>query len=121
MKVKNKNGDFLVCYQVHQVQVYQEICLQVKEWTELDKDLLELAMDIQSKTRIFNAASSFKTNFKIQKYQQNASRFNGVYSRDNLPDKIKDWAYVINLDEYSDIETHQFWSRTYSKRNLKNY
>ena len=32
-------------------------------------------------------------------------RFNGVYSRDNLP-KIKDGAYVINLDEYSDIGTH---------------
>ena len=30
----------------------------------------------------------------------------GVYSRNNLPDKIKEWAYVINLDEYSDIGTH---------------
>ena len=30
----------------------------------------------------------------------------GVYSRDNLPDKIKNGAYVINLDEYSDIGTH---------------
>ena len=27
-------------------------------------------------------------------------------SRDNLPDKIKDGAYVINLDEYSDIGAH---------------
>ena len=34
------------------------------------------------------------------------SRFNGVYSRYNLPNKIKDGAYVINLDEYSDIGTH---------------
>ena len=33
------------------------------------------------------------------------SRFNGVYSREHLP-KIKDGAYVINLDEYSDIGTH---------------
>ena len=33
-------------------------------------------------------------------------RFNDVYSRDNSP-KIKDGAYVINLDEYSDIGTHQ--------------
>ena len=41
------------------------------------------------------------TNFKIQKYYQNEPRFNGVYSRDNLP-KTKDWAYVINLNEYSD-------------------
>ena len=47
------------------------------------------------------------TNFEIQKYYQNEPRFNGVYSRDNLP-KIKDVAYVINLDEYSDIGTHWF-------------
>ena len=45
------------------------------------------------------------TNFEIQKYYQNESRFNGVYSRDNLT-KIKDGAYIINLDEYSDIGTH---------------
>ena len=44
------------------------------------------------------------TNFEIQKYK-NEPRFNGVYSRDNLP-KIKDGAYVINLDEYSDIGTY---------------
>ena len=46
------------------------------------------------------------TNFEITKYYENESRFNGVYSRDNLPNKIKDGAYVINLDEYSDIGTH---------------
>ena len=45
------------------------------------------------------------TNFEIQKYYQNKPRFNGVYSRDNLPE-IRDGAYVINCDEYSDIETH---------------
>ena len=45
------------------------------------------------------------TNFEIQKYYQNEPRFNSVYSRDNLS-KIKDGAYVINLDEYSDIGTH---------------
>ena len=45
------------------------------------------------------------TNFEIIKYYENESRFNGVYSRDNLS-KIKDGAYVINLDEYSDIGTH---------------
>ena len=37
------------------------------------------------------------TNFEIQKYYQNESKFNGVYSRDNLA-KIKDGAYVINFD-----------------------
>ena len=42
----------------------------------------------------------------MQMYYQNEPRFNRVYSRDNLPDKIKDGAYVINLDEYCDIGTH---------------
>ena len=46
------------------------------------------------------------TNFEIQKYYQNESKFNGVFSRDNLPNKKKDGAYVINIDEYSDIGTH---------------
>ena len=45
------------------------------------------------------------TNYEIQKYYQNEPRFNGVYSRDNLP-KINDGADIINLDEYSDIGTH---------------
>ena len=46
------------------------------------------------------------TNFEIQKYHQNESRFNGAYARDNLQ-KIKEGSYIINLDEYSDIGTHQ--------------
>ena len=47
------------------------------------------------------------------KYYENESRFNDVYSRDNLPNKIKDGAYVINRDEYSDIGTH--WIALYVK------
>ena len=39
------------------------------------------------------------TNFEIQKYYQNQPKFNGVYSRKNSV-KIKDGAYVINLDEF---------------------
>ena len=46
------------------------------------------------------------TNFEIQKYYKNEPRFNGVFSRNNLPEKIKDGAYVINLDEYSDVGTN---------------
>ena len=68
------------------------------------------------------------TNFEIQEYYQNKPRFNGVFSRDNLPnnnnnnnnsnnnsnnnnnnnnnDNIKNGAYVINLNEYRDIGTH---------------
>ena len=37
-------------------------------------------------------------NFEIQKYYQTKPKRNGVYSRNNLL-KIKDGAYVINLDE----------------------
>ena len=73
------------------------------------------------------------TNFEIQEYYQNETRFNGVFSRDNLPNNnsssnnnnnnnnnnninnnnnnnnnnnIKNGAYVINLDEYHNIGTH---------------
>ena len=63
------------------------------------------------------------TNFEIQKYYQNEPRFNGIYSRDNLSERssteIKDRAYVINLDEYSDIGTH--WISLYEQNNDANY
>ena len=45
------------------------------------------------------------TSFDIQKYYQSKHKFNGVYSRNNLP-KTKDGAYVINLDKYESIGTH---------------
>ena len=46
------------------------------------------------------------TNFEISEYYKNEPRFNGVYSRDNLPKIIKKEAYVINLDEYANIGIH---------------
>ena len=46
------------------------------------------------------------TNFEIQNYYKNEPRFNGVFSRYKLAIKIKDGAYVINLDEYADVATH---------------
>ena len=46
------------------------------------------------------------TNFEIKKYYQNEPRFNDVFSRNNLPKKIKDGAYIINLDECTDVGTH---------------
>ena len=55
------------------------------------------------------------TNFKIQKYYKNEPRFNGVFSRNNLPKKVKDGAYVINLDEYADVGTH--WIALFCNRN----
>ena len=54
------------------------------------------------------------TNFEIQKNYQNETRFNGVCSRDNLP-KIKDGAYIVNLDEYTDIGTP--WVALYVQNN----
>ena len=44
-------------------------------------------------------------NFEIQKNYQKEPKFNGVDSRNNLP-KIKDEAYVINLDVCESIRTH---------------
>ena len=55
------------------------------------------------------------TNFEIQKYYDNKPRFNGVFSRDNLPKETKDGAYVINLDEHADSDTH--WIALFCNRN----
>ena len=77
---------------------------------------------------ISNTTSHPLTNFEILKCYKNEPRFNGVYSRDNLS-IIKDGAYIINLDEYSDMELigllcmckimllRFFLCRSYSKRN----
>ena len=45
-------------------------------------------------------------NIEINEYYKNEPRFNGVYSRNNLPNKIIKGAYVINLDEYENTGTH---------------
>ena len=59
------------------------------------------------------------TNFEIQAYYQNEPRFIDVYSRDNLLDKIKDGAYVINHDEYFHIGTH--WIALYVNNKTVTY
>ena len=61
------------------------------------------------------------TNFEIQDYYQNEPTFNGVFSRDNLPNNnnIKNGAYVINLDEYHDIGTH--WVALYVNNKIAIY
>ena len=58
------------------------------------------------------------TNFEIQMYYQNEPKFNGFYSRNNLPE-IKDGAYVINLDEHKSIGTH--WINFYVNDNNVTY
>ena len=57
--------------------------------------------------------------FEIQAYYQNEPRFNGVFSRDNLPSTIKNGAYVINLDECQDIGTH--WVALYVNNKTVTY
>ena len=50
------------------------------------------------------------TNFEIRKCYQSKPKFNGVYSRNNLP-KIKGGIYPINLDEFKSIWT--YWMDLY--------
>ena len=50
------------------------------------------------------------TNFEMQKYYQNEPKFNGVYSKNSLP-KIKDGAFVINLDEFKSVGS--YWIALY--------
>ena len=52
-------------------------------------------------------------------YYQNQPRFINVYLRDSLSDETRDGVYVINLDEYSDIETH--WIALYVQNNDVTY
>ena len=59
------------------------------------------------------------TNFEIQKYYQDEPRFNGVFSRNNLPKKIEDGAYVVNLDEYAGVGTH--WIALFFNKNEISY
>ena len=55
------------------------------------------------------------TNIEISEYYKNGPRFNDVYSRNNLPNKIKKGAYVVNLDEYENTGTH--WVSLFVKAN----
>ena len=72
-----------------------------------------------SEKKILTLAAHPLTNFEIQEYYQNEPRFNGVFSRDNLPNSIKNGAYVINLDEYHDIGTH--WVALYVNNKIAIY
>ena len=53
------------------------------------------------------------TNFEINEYYKNEPKFNGVYSRNNLPKTIKKGAYVIKLDEYENMGTQ--WGALFVK------
>ena len=55
------------------------------------------------------------TNIEIDEYYSNEPKFNGVYSRENLPKITKKEAYVTNLDEYENTGTH--WIALFIKTN----
>ena len=58
------------------------------------------------------------TNIDIINYYKNEPRFNGAYSRDNLP-KIKNRAYIINLNKHKNTSTQ--WIVLYVKNNEVTY
>ena len=58
------------------------------------------------------------TNFEMLKYYQNEPKFNGVYSRNNLS-KMRDGAYLINLNDCKSIGTH--WIALFVNNNNVTY
>ena len=58
------------------------------------------------------------TNIKITNYFDYETRFNGVFSRKNLP-RIKDGAYAINFDDKKSKGTH--WVSLFIDRNTPVY
>ena len=70
-----------------------------------------------SKKKKLNSLLPFHplTNIEVREYYSNEPKFNGVYSRDNLPKITKKGAYVINLDEYENTGTH--WIALFIKTN----
>ena len=62
--------------------------------------------------------SSIFINFKVEKYYQRERKLNAIYSRDNLP-KIKDEAYLVNLDEHESSGTH--WIALYANNDNVTY
>ena len=51
----------------------------------------------------------------MHKYYENEPRFNGAFLRNSFPKKIQDGAYIISLDEYTDVGTH--WIALFCSKN----
>ena len=56
------------------------------------------------------------TNFEIQNYYENESKFNSIYARNNSSE-IKDGAYLVNLDDPS-ISIYLLADANYSQKNV---
>ena len=81
-----------------------------------DKGIIRAGYDFKGKGII---RAGYGSKVSSIKYYQDDPRFNGAYSRDNLPNEINNAAYVINLDKYSDIGTH--WIALYALINNVTY
>ena len=70
---------------LYQEKESQELVLVI--FQKKEKELQELVMVVPHKIKwIFNTASSFNKLWNYENYE-NEPRFNGVFSRDNLPKK----------------------------------
>ena len=78
-------------------------------------------MQVKEVKKTLNSLLPFHpfTNIEINEYYKNEPKFNSVYSRNNLPNKIKKGAYVINLHEYENTGTH--WVSLFIKTNKSIY
>ena len=81
----------------------------------MEEKLEEQEEDIWIK--IYSSAPSL-SNIEITEYFNYVARFNGIFSRNNLP-KIKDCGYVINLDDKKSTGTH--WVSLFIDRNTAVY
>ena len=90
----------------------------IRAWYRSKRSFLKKKL-IPRQSRVLGDVLRPLTNIEIQGYYQNEATFNGVFSRDNLPNKIKNGAYVINLDEYHNIGTH--WVALYVNNKTVTY
>ena len=72
----------------------------------------------QKKKEILMLSPPF-TKLEIQRYFKNEPRFKGVYCQSSLKTTVKDWTYVVYLDECKSIGTN--WTALYANRNSLTY
>ena len=105
MKQKNKKFDLSACQWLHQLPLFLLNMLAGKGLVSVDEATTkagdELPVPIQGRKWPQTLAMQVNNpgaNFEIQKYYQNEYKSNVVYSKNDLP-KVKDGAYVINLEQ----------------------
>ena len=120
MKLKNKKKDFLLCWKYF--YFYEKLLGRILAGKGVVRAGDEAVVKRQGRGFIRAGYGSKKGVLMLPQpliNYQNEPRFNGVYSRDNLQEKIKDGIYIINLDEYSDVGSH--WIALYALSNNVTY